>query len=236
MLETLSFGMIFFMMGIRHGFDTDHIAAISDLVGAEAQNNTRRRSLKLGSMYAIGHGSIVLIIGLLALFVGAKLSDPFKQALETLVGITLIILGAAILSTLIRQYYGHPYRNRYSVLLHWMTRLLGIKKVRKTALKQLGVGGSLIIGVIHGIGAETPTQLALLSTTAVIGSTKTAVFQILLFALGILVSTLLIAFLASWGFMKAHASRVLLAVLTGITGIYSIGLGASIIVQVLFIP
>ena len=62
-------------LGIRHGFDLDHITAISDLVSAKVAASTNssvnfdRRAIKTQScivagMYAAGHASVVTMLGL----------------------------------------------------------------------------------------------------------------------------------------------------------------------------
>ena len=57
-----------FLLGLRHGIDWDHIAAIGDITGASEQN--RRQSIILGSLYALGHALVIIVLGLTAVLVG----------------------------------------------------------------------------------------------------------------------------------------------------------------------
>ncbi|WP_102776555.1 hypothetical protein [Alteribacillus bidgolensis] len=57
-MEFISFAMLAGFIGMKHGIDGDHVAAIADMVGAEKK---RQKQVSLGLMYAIGHGFIVVI-------------------------------------------------------------------------------------------------------------------------------------------------------------------------------
>ena len=47
-------------LGLRHGIDWDHIAAIADLTSA---SDNRRRGIVLSLWYAVGHAAVVLVSG-----------------------------------------------------------------------------------------------------------------------------------------------------------------------------
>ena len=50
-------------LGLRHGIDWDHIAAISDLTGS---SETRRQGWWLSLWYALGHAAAVFVLGIFA--------------------------------------------------------------------------------------------------------------------------------------------------------------------------
>ena len=52
-----------FAFGLRHGVDWDHIAAITDVTGSQ---DTTRRSLWLGTVYALGHATVITLLGFVA--------------------------------------------------------------------------------------------------------------------------------------------------------------------------
>src|SRR5215475_1730574 len=92
-----------FALGLRHGIDWDHIAAITDITSSAVTNGEAeaegqmvavaagvsgmriavpiagppsrwresRQGLFLASMYALGHGTLVVVLGLLAIWLGA---------------------------------------------------------------------------------------------------------------------------------------------------------------------
>ena len=58
----MSFALLFsaFGYGLRHGFDWDHIAALTDISSVE---KSKKRAFLLSSFYALGHAAVVMILG-----------------------------------------------------------------------------------------------------------------------------------------------------------------------------
>ncbi len=48
-------------LGLRHGIDWDHIAAITDVTSSQP---SRLRGFAMGTLYALGHAAVVLTLGL----------------------------------------------------------------------------------------------------------------------------------------------------------------------------
>ena len=91
--------------------------------------------------------------------------------------------------------------------------------------------GAFGIGVLHGTGAETPTQVVLLATAATAGSAAGSGFVLLGFALVLLTSDLSAA--ALWlsgrlGAVRIPGCGIALGVLTGVT---SVAVGVAFILQ-----
>lgn len=224
--ELVSFSLFAILIGFRHGMDSDHIAAIADMVGAEHQRN---RQLRMGITYALGHGAVVVIIGLLAIFVGARLPSELLSMLEFLVGFSLLLLGGFILFTLFQQRNQYEYQSRWQIISGMLAKVLNKKGQDESNVSKLGIAGAFVIGVLHGVGAETPTQVLLLSSSLGLDNMVAASMQLVLFTVGLLIATILVTYLASWGFLKAQFKRKAYLVLGSITGLYSVGLGISII-------
>ena len=68
-----------FGLGFRHGIDWDHLAAITDIAGAQ---ETRRRSVVLATMYAIGHALVVFVLGALAIVLSAQVPEWLDDAMD----------------------------------------------------------------------------------------------------------------------------------------------------------
>lgn len=62
-LKMLSMIGIAFMLGLRHGFDADHIVAIDNVTRQLITQN--RASFKTGLFFALGHSTIVFLLTLL---------------------------------------------------------------------------------------------------------------------------------------------------------------------------
>ena len=48
------------VLGFRHGFDYDHIAAISDITSVQTRAST---AMRLGLLYALGHATMIALLG-----------------------------------------------------------------------------------------------------------------------------------------------------------------------------
>ena len=156
-------------LGLRHGIDWDHIAAISDVAGSQ---KNRRRSMWMGTLYALGHAAVVVTLGLVAIWLGTLLPDWVDGYMEIAVGITLLLLGAWLIWTMARNRGRLVLRSRWMLLFD--AAKVGYRKVLgKPALapedqknREYGSGASVSIGIIHGFGAETGRQARLLAAAA----------------------------------------------------------------------
>ncbi len=220
-----TYSLLTVLFGMRHGMDGDHVAAIADLIGSEKQ---KRKQVALGLMYAFGHGGVVMIIGFVSIFIGVEFSQTTREFMEAFVGFTLIILGGFILFSLLQQQEDYEYKSRLKIIYEFFAKVFtkrrSANKLEKTTIK-LGIASAFGIGIIHGIGVESPTQLALFSNAAGLNNMTSAAIQLILFVMGLFFSTICITFCLSWGFMKASVKRKLYLVLGLATGVYSLGLG-----------
>ncbi|MGG1575192.1 High-affinity nickel-transporter [Fictibacillus sp. NRS-1165] len=229
-MELITFAMLAIFIGMRHGLDGDHVAAIADMVGSEKK---RRRQLSLGIMYALGHGAIVFFIGLLSIYVGAKMPASAQSYLELSVSVTLIVLGAIILLSIFQSKQDYKYKSRLEIVMQYIRKVTGSQNKEDSSLTKFGIIGAFIIGIIHGIGVESPTQIAVVSHAAGFGSVSGATAQLVLFVVGLLFSTICVTFLFTWGFMKASIKKGFYIVLGCITGFYSVGLGVYMMAELL---
>ena len=175
MLDEFSFALITagLLLGLRHGIDWDHIAAISDLTSSQQQ---RLRGLGMGTLYAFGHAAAVIVLGLIAILFGTVLPEWLDRYLEIIVGLTLLLLSAWLIWTMVR------YKGRVILRSRWMLIFELLTNIRNKILKKstspnkvkqnkgYSAQASVSIGVVHGIGAETGTQAILL--TATVGATS----------------------------------------------------------------
>lgn len=123
----MSLGLLLtaFGLGLRHGIDWDHIAAIADLSGTA---ESRKRGFLLSMTYAFGHGLVVFGLGTLAIAFGLAIPDSLDAWMGRIVGLTLIALGVWILSELIRK--GKDFRLRSRWMLVIDGTFAGMRRVR----------------------------------------------------------------------------------------------------------
>src|SRR2546430_37949 len=109
------------VLGIRHGIDWDHIAAISDITStttnvesADARASASRvrfgaletRAVWLASLYALGHATVVAALGALALYFQTLLPKWVDPIMERVVGLTLVALGLWVFYSLVLYWRG----------------------------------------------------------------------------------------------------------------------------------
>ncbi len=115
-------------LGLRHGIDWDHIAAIADLSGS-AEN--RRHGFVLSFLYALGHAVVVFALGCVAILFGAAIPDSLDTWMGRIVGATLVGLGVWVLVELGRKGRNFRLRSRWMLVIDGT--FAGLRRVRNTA-------------------------------------------------------------------------------------------------------
>jgi high-affinity nickel-transport protein len=224
------------VLGFRHGLDYDHIAAISDISSVQSK---ARDAMRYGLLYVAGHATTVALLGSAAVVFGIALPAASDRWAERLVGITLLVLGLYVLGTFFRPSTHSHLRPRTRITLlingalwiYWRLSLIfgGTRVEAPQVFKDgYGTGSTFLVGVIHGLGAETPTQLLLFLMAAKLGGTGAGLLGLLMFIVGLLaMNTLMcgaaaglysldkvLAWLAHGGGSPTSLSRALTSILT----------------------
>jgi len=222
-----------FALGLRHGVDWDHISAIMDITSSRKR---ARESIVLGWFYAGGHGTIVAVLGLAAVLLGLQLPPMVDTVMAYFVGLTLILLSVYVINMIVR----HPdrdfrMRSRWSLIgsglarayRRMMSRMTGKPAPEKLPRpSSYGPASAYAIGLIHGIGGETPTQILLFLLAVGVGESVVAVPVVILFILGVFVTNSIISVLAAVGYAKAAGRpQVFRYVATG-AAVFSFAIGA----------
>jgi len=219
------------LLGLRHGIDWDHIAAITDITSS-AKN--WRQSMILGTFYALGHGTVVILLGLTAVLLGVRLPDWVDKIMEPVVGITLIFLSLYLFYSIIRFGKNAKPRSRWMLIFKGIERLYNVIEKKITHKHEqshfhypdnFDSKTAIIVGVIHGIGAETPTQLLLFITAAGSGGSAFGSMLVFIFVLGLILSNSLVIILSVLGVAKAKQNNNIYLFLAGITAVFSFIVG-----------
>lgn len=218
------------VFGLRHGIDWDHIAAITDITGSQ---ESTRQSLWLGTVYALGHGTVVTILGLLAVIVGVFLPSWVDGVMERVVGITLLLLGIYVIYSLIKDGPNFKMRSRWMLVFDWAEigyhKLISVFTGHEVEAHEhphnYGFSTAYLVGVIHGIGAETPTQVLLFIAAAGAAGNQFGVILVLTFIVGLIISNSVITVLSTFGFLRARRNAPLLMILGGLTAVFSLIVG-----------
>ena len=125
--STLLIGLF---LGLMHAFESDHLLAVSTL--AQGQSSTREY-IAYGGQWALGHGGVLFLIGILALGFGIELPENLVFFAEKFVGVMLIFIGAWLLFRI----FNSNWQN------HWKAR------------NPFNSNSSLYVGMIHGLAGST---------------------------------------------------------------------------------
>lgn len=225
-----------FALGARHGLDWDHIAAITDLTSPRPGDQSRprahaHRGMGLSFWYCVGHGLVLAVLGMLVLALGLGLPAGLDVAFEYVVGITLVVLGSAVLYQLGRDRGDYRYAGRISLVVGALRR--GWARARRreapALLSDVDRRGAFTVGLLHGTGAETPTQVVLFASAGASGSATTAAVVLAAFVAGLVVADLAIA--GTWvsGLLGARRSPRVQLGLGAVTGVASLVLGTLVL-------
>jgi high-affinity nickel-transport protein len=94
---------LFFLLGLRHGVEPDHIAAIDGLT-LRAHDHHERHAPWTGSLFALGHGVAIAVIAIGVSLLAASFSLPahLASAVDWLPIVLLSLLGLWNLRALLR--------------------------------------------------------------------------------------------------------------------------------------
>lgn len=219
-----------FALGARHGLDWDHIAAITDLTAPRSQDAAQphrhgRRGVGLAFWYCVGHGLVLFVFGMLVLALGLGLPAGLDHVFSYAVGTTLVVLGGVVLYQLGRYRSDYRYTGRISLVVGALRR--GWARARRREVPTAGFDdvdrrGAFLVGLLHGTGAETPTQVVLFASAGASGSRTGAAVILLAFVAGLIVTDLGIA--AAWlsgliGSRRAPSVQMTLGLVTGVASL-----------------
>ncbi len=279
------------LLGIRHGIDWDHIAAITDITSTTAATGMadaahagqhreisghshghggereirahdagpggatlapalaarpirpRRQwlsgqgdAIRLGSLYALGHGAVVIALGLAAIAFGALLPDWLDPIMARVVGFTLVALGVWVMYSVYRYARGGErfrLRSRWMIVFdgmrygwrHLQARIHGHEHVEPLEMSSYGAKTSFGVGMIHGIGAETGTQVLLIAAVGGASSAGLGVPMLFAFVIGLLLSNFAIVLLSSVSFVSSQAREQVYVAVGAVAGLFSLFVG-----------
>ncbi len=211
------------LLGLQHGVDWDHVAAISDIASMQPSAGEASRC---GMLYALGHAATVSLIGIALIGLHQSLPVAFALWMQRVVGGTLIVFGLYVLATLLSG--GAPV-SRGQAILRIFGRLHRHPTAASTRDQRCGPKSSLSLGVLHGIGAETPTQLSMLLIASNLGGFRSGVLGLLVFATAMFVSNMFLTTVATSVFSVSKVKPAFFGWLGVLTAAYSLWIGVVLI-------
>jgi high-affinity nickel-transport protein len=200
------------------------------------------QAVLLGTLYALGHALVVAVLGLGALLFGAILPDWIDPIMGRVVGATLVFLGVWVLYSLV-QYArnGTAFRlqSRWMLVFRsirygwrWLrAKLHGHDHVEPVEMSSYGRRTAFGVGMIHGVGAETGTQVLLIAAIGSASSAGLGVPMMFAFIAGLLISNTAIVILSATGFVASQARTQIYVVVGALAGIFSLLVGTLFLFQ-----
>ena len=97
------------------------------------------------------------------------------------------------------------------------------------AFMEYGRGTAFVVGMVHGIGAETPTQILVFLAAARAGGTAIGIALLICFIIGLLASNTVVALTATFGFLRASRNFALYATVSVLTAVFSLVVGVLLL-------
>lgn len=211
--DWLALSVLVFVLGLKHGFDADHLATIDGLT----RFNARRRPVLArycGALFSLGHGAVVVAIALAVSTLAHRWQTP--EWLETF-GAWVSIGFLFALGLLNIQAVLHTAPDE-------VVRPVGLKGRFLGRLAQAASPGLVaVVGALFALSFDTISQAALFALTATqFGGWQDALMLGLLFMLGMLVTDGVNGLWISRLIVRADqiariASRVMSLVVAGIS-------------------
>lgn len=172
-------GAMAYVLGMRHAFDADHLAAIDDTTRVMLLRG--RRPVGVGFFFAMGHSTVVVALALLVATAASSLSDSGVESLRSVGGTLAVVvavlflglvaaLNAKVLATLVRlrrrlrQGGRDAAADVESALLSRgvLNRLMGgrLRGLIRHSWHMYPVG------LLMGLGLETASEVTLLALSA----------------------------------------------------------------------
>jgi len=231
-------GTLAYVLGVRHAFDADHIAAIDDTTRLMLQRG--RRPVGVGFFFAMGHSTVVVALAMVvAAAAGTSTSagvTAFRQiggVVSVTVGMVFLLLVAVLNAMVLTGIVGLWRRMARGDL---DSRELELQLLNRGLMNRIlgGRARALVrsswhmypVGILFGLGLETASEVTLLALSASAASSGglpvLAVFTLpLLFAAGMsafdTLDSLLMTRAYAWAFRRPARRLYYNIVTTGLT-------------------
>jgi len=212
-----------FLLGVRHGFDADHLAVIDNLT----RRNIRRPdgvARYAGALFSLGHGAVVIAVALTAALSAARWRTPaWLETSGAAVSVAFLLgLAALNLAALLRT---PP--DQAVALQGLKGRLLGRFAAVKSPLAIAGVG------MLFALSFDTISQALLFAVLAAkFGAVSGTLMAALAFVAGMLAMDGLNGMVIAGLIRRAdRTSRIASRVMTAAVAAVSFGVGGLILAE-----
>jgi ABC-type nickel/cobalt efflux system permease component RcnA len=177
------------LLGLRHAFEPDHLAAVSTLATRQGR---LLDACRLGLAWAVGHtASVGAVVGAIILF-GLSLPQRFSPAADFLVALLLIGLGGSVIVRYARgRWHLHAHAHRAGEEPHVHLHSHAHDAAHQHAHPRGDAGRSLGFGLLHGLAGSAAILVLLVAAAPTRGAQLT---YFLAFAAGTTIGMLCVSF------------------------------------------
>jgi High-affinity nickel-transport protein len=204
------------LLGMRHAFEPDHLAAVSTLI---ARERSGYKAALLGAAWGIGHTASLLVVGTALVLLRSAMPARISDAFEFCVALMLVGLGIRAIYVAARQGTNGPaHVHHHGRTVHTHPGVPAHVHVGQWTLARR----PLIVGAIHGLagsGALTALVVTALPTTVA------RLTYMALFGLGSTLGMAALSGLLGWPIARLGSHHAVARGISVMVGCLSVGLG-----------
>src|SRR3954467_13882496 len=199
LLELVTSSGLGSLLGMRHAFEPDHLAAVSTLVTRE--RNGYKAAL-IGAWWGLGHTLSLVVVGTALILLRAEMTTRVAELFEFFVALMLIGLGwRAIYQAALQGIAGPSHIHHHGPIMHIHAGVAAHVHFGRWTLARR----PLLVGAVHGLaGSGALTALVL----ATLPSTASRLIYMVLFGLGSTAGMAALSGVLGWplGHLAKHPS------------------------------
>jgi ABC-type nickel/cobalt efflux system permease component RcnA len=231
-VTALSILVIGLLLGMKHATEADHLAAVATLA---TRQGSLAQTLRQGVAWGVGHTLTLMLFGGAVLWLAQVVSPRLEQALETAVGIMLVLLGADVLRRLVRdRIHFHVHRHRPGTVHVHAHRHRDDGRHEDSAHRHAHPkrwpARALAVGMMHGLAGSAALVVLAMQSMPSVGL---GVGYIALFGLGSIagMALLSVAIAVPLKLSSSYLTRMHRAT-TALVGAFSCALGVAMVVEI----
>lgn len=190
-----------FGLGFIHALDADHVMAVSGMVSSRPG---LKSSLRFCSRWAMGHATVLLLIGVATYLFGIAIPVSLSHLAENLVGLMLIGIGLLVFWDMCKQKVQFNFHQHKGLPMHghWHIHQQQESESMHT-IPHSHDHRAVMVGMVHGLAGSAP-MLAIIPITQ-LDSVWKSIAYIALFSIGVIIAML--AFGGVMGVMFSKLTR-----------------------------
>lgn len=154
------------LLGFRHAFEPDHLAAVTTLASRQGRLVD---ACRLGLVWAAGHTASIAVVALVMIALGVHLPARLFPAADVLVGLLLVLLGGAVIVRYARgRWHMHLHQHEAAPHLHLHSHAHDATHAhlhsRPDARRSLG------FGLLHGLAGSAAVLLLVVASAPTRGA------------------------------------------------------------------